>query len=51
MKRLPIIRHIRYYYLMFRVNQHYAMWAELGMLPVNAQSDYDYLDAIWRGEK
>lgn len=50
MKRLPIIRHIRYFYLRYRVNQHYAMWGALGSLPVYADRDYAVLDQIWRGE-
>jgi len=50
MKRLPIIRHIRYFVGMYRVNRHYEMWAAMGCLPVNAESDYAVLDAIWRGE-
>ena len=52
MKRWPIIRHVRYFYLRYRVHQHYDMWrAATGALPVNIQSDYDVLDAIWRGEQ
>lgn len=51
MRRWPIIRHIRFFYLRYRVNQHYDMWRSLGSLPVNAQRDYDALDAIWRGER
>lgn len=50
MMRLPIIRHIRYFYGRYRVNQHYAHWRELGYLPVHADHDYAVLDAIWRGE-
>jgi hypothetical protein len=50
MKRLPIIRHIRFFYLRFRVNQHYDRWRSVGMLPTNAHHDYAVLDQIWRGE-
>jgi hypothetical protein len=50
MKRWPIIRHIRWLYLTHRVNQHYRTWLALGYLPVNADSDYEHLDKIWRGE-
>lgn len=49
MKRLPIIRHIRYFYLRYRVNQHYDFWAGLGQLPVHAHRDYAVLDRIWQG--
>jgi hypothetical protein len=51
MKRLPIIRHIRYFYLRYRVNQHYDFWGSVGMLPVHAHRDYAVLDQIWRGER
>ena len=50
MSRWPIIRHIRYYYLLYQVNRHYEMWRSLGALPVNAHHDYAALDRIWRGE-
>lgn len=51
MKQLPIIRHVRYYYLLWQVNRHYDHWRSVGYLPVNASSDYAVLDAIWRGER
>lgn len=51
MKCLPIIRHIRYFYLRYQVNRHYDMWASVGMLPVHAHRDYEVLDQIWRGER
>ena len=51
MKRLPIVRHIRYFIELYRVNRHYEMWAQLGSLPVNAEHDYAVLDAIWCGER
>lgn len=50
MKRLPVIRHIRYFYLRYQVHKHYDMWSSMGSLPVNAGNDYTVLDAIWRGE-
>ena len=50
MKRLPIIRHIRWLYLSWRVEQHYRNWAMLGMLPINRHLDDAHLDRIWRGE-
>jgi hypothetical protein len=51
MKRLPIIRHIRYFYLRFQVNRHYDFYAQIGMHAANAKHDYAVLDAIWRGER
>jgi hypothetical protein len=50
MRRLPIIRHIRWLILSWRVEQHYARWRQLGSLPVNRRGDDAVLDAIWRGE-
>ena len=45
----PVIRHIRYFVLLYRVNRHYESWMHLGYLP-RADLDYEWLDAIWRGE-
>ena len=50
MKRWPIIRHVRYFIGMYRVNRHYDRWRSVGYLPVYAQHDYDVLDRLWRGE-
>lgn len=50
MKRWPIIRHIRFFYLRYRVNQHYEMWGKVGMLPVHIQKDYAILNKVWAGE-
>ena len=51
MYRWPIIRHIRYYYLLYQVNKHYEMWSSMGSLPIHIAKDYAELDKIWRGEK
>jgi hypothetical protein len=52
MKRWPVIRHVRFFWLRYKVNQHYDMWMQLyGALPVNIDKDYAILDAIWRGEQ
>jgi hypothetical protein len=51
MRRWPLIRHVRYFYARWRVNQHYAMWGRVGALPHHADKDYEVLDAIWRGER
>ena len=51
MKRWPLVRHVRYWWLRMQVNRHYAMWQTLGYLPIHAQHDYDQLDRIWRGER
>ena len=45
----PIVRHIRYFIMLKRVNQHYEMWSEAGYLPVNADRDYAHLNKIWQG--
>jgi hypothetical protein len=51
MKRLPIVRHIRWLIWAWRVEQHYEMWRTIGSLPVNRHLDDQMLDAIWRGER
>lgn len=51
MKRLPIIRHIRWLYYTWQVRRHYAMWASMGAMPWNYSEDKKALDAIWRGER
>jgi hypothetical protein len=50
MKRLPIIRHIRWAYHSWQVERHYAVYNSLGYLPVKRDHDDAVLDAIWRGE-
>lgn len=50
-KRLPVIRHARYWRTMVAINRHYDWWLAFGSLPVNADLDYAVADAIWRGEK
>lgn len=52
MRRLPIIRHLRWLYYSWKVEQHYTMWHQInGSLPVNRWQDEQVLDAIWRGER
>lgn len=52
MIHLPIIRHIRYYYYLYRMNQHYEFWRDtFGSLPVYIDRDLAELDKIWRGER
>jgi len=50
MKRLPIIRHIRYFILYHRMEKHYEFWRSLGSLPVYRDHDIEVLNQIWRGE-
>jgi hypothetical protein len=49
-RRLPIIRHIRAVRAWIAVDRHYRLWASLGMLPVNRDSDEAHVAAIWRGD-
>lgn len=50
--RLPIIRHLRWFYYAWKVEQHYIMWRQInGSLPVHRHHDEAVLDAIWRGER
>jgi hypothetical protein len=50
MKRLPIIRHIRWLITAWKIERHYAVWLELGFLPVHRASDDAHLDDIWSGK-
>lgn len=50
-KRWPIIRHIRFYYLRYRVFRYAAMWGSMGIgVGGPNPSDLEHLDRIWRGE-
>lgn len=51
MKRLPIIRHVRYFIAMWRINRRYDFWLSLGTLPVHADRDYAEAAKIWSGEE
>lgn len=51
MKKLPIIRHVRWLYLSWRVHRWAASWASLGIgLGVPNESDLRHLERIWKGE-
>src|SRR5690606_5041516 len=49
-KRLPIIRHVRWLAVAWRIERHYGAWASLGRLPVYRAFDERCLKAILRGE-
>lgn len=48
--RLWGIRHVRAMALTYRINRHYDAWAQLGMLPVYADQDWEIVDRIRKGE-
>jgi hypothetical protein len=51
MTRLWGIRHVRYFYLSWRVYRWARQWGSVGIgLGYPNQSDVDHLQAIWRGE-
>ncbi len=51
MKKLWGIRHIRFFYLKWRVIQFAHAWGRLGIgLGFPNQKDIDHLERIWRGE-
>lgn len=50
-KQLPIIRHIRWAILAWRVERHYAMWGSVGMLPINRGVDDAWLREVWEGKR
>lgn len=48
--RWPIIRHVRYLWHLWWVNEWYYEWQRMGYHDLNAEHDYAHLDRIWRGE-
>ena len=52
MARWPIIRHVRYWWYRWQVNDHYSNWMALGYLPTkdHVDSDEEHLRRIWEGE-
>lgn len=51
MKRWPVIRHIRFWYLSWRVHRHAAAWAQCGIgVGGPNPADLDHLAAIWYGK-
>jgi hypothetical protein len=50
MKKLPIIRHVRWAWHLWRIERHYKAYASIGMLPVNRPFDDAVLLQIWRGK-
>lgn len=48
--RLPIIRHVRYWWTMFQINRHYDQWTSMGAIPWGAADDYKIAARIWDGE-
>jgi hypothetical protein len=49
-KRLWGIRHIRYFWLVYRLNSHLDQCARLGLGYFPQQSDLDYLEGVWEGK-
>lgn len=51
MKRLWGIRHLRYWWLEYRVYRWARFWGLHGIgLGLPNQADLDHLDAIWKGK-
>ncbi len=51
MGRLPIIRHIRYWILRYRVERWAWTWGQAGIgLGYPNEADLRQLDRVWRGE-
>lgn len=51
MLKLPIIRHIRYFWLSWRVHRQATQYGEWGIgLGVPNQSDLNHLKRIWSGK-
>lgn len=50
LKRLPLIRHLRYFWLRREVHAWAQMCARIGLgLGHPNPTDLDHLDAVWRG--
>jgi hypothetical protein len=51
MKRWPLIRHVRYWWLAYRVHRWAWKWGQLGVgLGVPNEADQRWLDEIWEGK-
>lgn len=51
LKRLPVIRHIRYYVTIYKINRHYYICRSMGMIPWYAGDDYAEAQKIWEGKR
>ncbi len=51
MKQIWGIRHLRWFWHSRALNLHLLRWEEAGFLGVAQQSDLDWLQAIWDGER
>ncbi len=49
-KRLPIIRYIRWWILSIQLAEHVQMRQCLGIGFHPSQNDLDFLDKVWKGE-
>ncbi|MCA0404902.1 MAG: hypothetical protein LCH39_01955 [Proteobacteria bacterium] len=47
----PVIRHVRYWITIYRINRHYDFYRSFGFLPTHAEQDYAEAEKIWRGER
>ena len=48
----PIVRHIRWFVLSYRVHRWAQQWGRMGIgLGCPNESDLKYLDAVWRGDR
>ena len=50
MKRMFLIRHVRWLWLNYRFAQHLAMCQKVGLGCFPAPSDLVFLDRVWRGD-
>jgi hypothetical protein len=52
MKRLPIIRHIRYWWLRYQVYRWAWHWGQIGIgMGYPNEADLRQLERIWRGDE
>lgn len=51
MKRWPVVRHVRYFWLAYRVDRWARMWGQAGVgLGYPNPGDLHHLDLIWKGK-
>jgi hypothetical protein len=51
MKKWPIIRHLRYFFLSASLARHVRRYSKQGYLPLAQKHDLDYLRDVWQGKK
>ena len=51
MKRFPIIRHVRFFYLRWRLERWVDYCRDVGVGVFAQESDWTYLQEVWEGKR